>query len=136
MANKRYEELKKMLLERRREIIDDTQRRLPKRDNGSVMDEVEIAEANTQEDIELTLRQMKSETLNKINDALQRLEQGYYGNCKDCGDEISGKRLRALPFAIRCKDCQESREYVDNRVRAKTAKRPFLPGTLLEPEAE
>ena len=53
---------------------------------------------------------MKSETLNKINDALGRLEQGDYGNCFECGEEIAEKRLRALPFAVRCKDCEEARE--------------------------
>jgi len=42
---------------------------------------------------------MKSETLNKVNDALVRLESGNYGNCFDCGEEIAEKRLRALPFA-------------------------------------
>jgi DnaK suppressor protein len=40
---------------------------------------------------------MKSETLNKITDALTRLEHGDYGYCFDCGEEIGEKRLRALP---------------------------------------
>ena len=34
-----------------------------------------------------------------------------------CGDEISEKRLRALPFAVRCKGCEEAREAVDERTR-------------------
>src|SRR5438270_12395933 len=76
---------------------------------NEVLDAVESAEADIQEDLEFALVQMKSETLNKVNDALVRLEQGSYGNCFDCGEEIAEKRLRALPFAVRCKDCEEAR---------------------------
>jgi DnaK suppressor protein len=61
---------------------------------------------------------MKSETLNKIDAALRRLEDGSYGNCFECGDEISEARLRALPFAVRCKDCEEARETAEQRERA------------------
>ena len=53
---------------------------------------------------------MKAETLSKINEALARLEEGAYGYCFECGQEISQQRLRALPFAVRCKDCEEARE--------------------------
>ena len=50
-------------------------------------------------------------------EALARLEQGNYGNCFDCGEEIAEKRLRALPFAVRCKDCEEARENAEQRER-------------------
>jgi DnaK suppressor protein len=66
---------------------------------------------------------MKSETLNKINDALSRLEQGNYGNCFECGEEIAEKRLRALPFAVRCKDCEQTRENAEQRERHLNARR-------------
>ena len=46
-----------------------------------------------------------------------RLEQGDYGNCFDCGEEIAEKRLRALPFAVRCKDCEAAREVAEQRQR-------------------
>ena len=66
---------------------------------------------------------MKSETLNQINDALIRLEQDNYGNCFECGEEIAEKRLRALPFAVRCKDCEEAREVAEQRERQTAARR-------------
>ena len=66
---------------------------------------------------------MKAETLTKINDALGRLDEGTYGYCSDCGGEISEKRLRALPFAVRCKDCEESREVATEREKAMAQKR-------------
>jgi DnaK suppressor protein len=84
---------------------------------NEVLDAVESSEADIQEEIEFALIQMKSETLNKIDDAVGRLEQGDYGYCFDCGEEIAEKRLRALPFAVRCKDCEEAREVAEQRQR-------------------
>jgi DnaK suppressor protein len=127
----RYSELKRMLEERRREIQAEVQGRMRDvRSEGTwggkqneVFDAVESSEADIQDDIEFALIQMKSETLNKINDALTRLEQGDYGNCFDCGSEIAEKRLRALPFAVRCKDCEEAREVAEQRERQMAARR-------------
>jgi DnaK suppressor protein len=88
-----------------------------------VLDAGESSEADIQDDIEFALIQMKSETLNKIDDALARLEQGTYGNCFECGEEIAEKRLRALPFAVRCKDCEEAREVAEQRERQLASRR-------------
>src|SRR3954464_793118 len=125
MPRSRYSELKQMLDDRRREIQAEVQGKMRGvREEGAwggklneVLDAVESAEADIQEDLEFALVQMKSETLNKINDALVRLEQGTYGNCFECGEEIGEKRLRALPFAVRCTDCEEARENAERRER-------------------
>ena len=82
-----------------------------------VLDAAESSEADIQDEIEFALIQMKAETLNKINEALSRLEEGVYGNCFECGEEIAEARLRALPFAVRCKDCEEAREVAAQRER-------------------
>jgi DnaK suppressor protein len=125
----RYEELKRMLEERQRELTHEVQGRIRGvRADGAekphdVMDQGETSEIDIQEDIELALIQMKAETLNKINEALTRLEAGRYGFCYECGDEISEARLRALPFAVRCKDCEEARENAANRERMMSQRR-------------
>jgi DnaK suppressor protein len=131
----RYRELKQMLEERRRELQAEVQGKMRGvREEGTwggkineVFDAVESSEADIQEDIEFALIQMKSETLNKVNDALVRLEQGNYGNCFECGEEIAEKRLRALPFAVRCKDCEEAREAAEQRQRQLTQRRGASP---------
>jgi len=127
-AKNRYNELKKMLEDRRRELLNEVQGRirdvrLEGNKDRDVLDQGESSEVDIQEDIEFALIQMKSETLNKINDALARLETGTYGNCFDCGEEIAEKRLRALPFAVRCKDCEEAREVAEQRERQMAARR-------------
>ncbi len=131
MTRSRYAELKQMLDARRSELQAEVQGKMRDvREEGTwggkqneVLDAVESSEADIQEDIEFALIQMKSETLNKINDALARLEHGNYGYCFDCGEEIAEKRLRALPFAVRCKDCEEAREAAEQRQRQLVARR-------------
>lgn len=131
MSRSRYSELKQMLDNRRRELQAEVKGKMRDvREEGTwggkineVLDTVESSEADIQEDIEFALIQMKSETLSKINDALVRLEQGDYGYCFDCGEEIAEKRLRALPFAVRCKDCEEARENAEQRQRQMAARR-------------
>ena len=118
----RYNELKKMLEDRRRELMSEVQGKIRdvRSDNmkdREVLDQGESSEVDIQEDIEFALIQMKSETLVKIDAAIRRLEEGTYGDCFECGDEIAGARLRALPFAVRCKDCEEARETAEQRER-------------------
>ena len=88
-----------------------------------MLDAAETSEADIQDDIEFALIQMKSETLHKIEEALGALDEGTYGNCFECGDEISERRLRALPFAVRCKDCEEAREVAEQRERQLSQRR-------------
>ena len=131
MSRARYSELKQMLDDRRREIQAEVQGKMRGvREEGTwggklneVLDAVESAEADIQEDIEFALIQMKSETLTKVDAALRRLEEGSYGDCFECGDEIAEARLRALPFAVRCKDCEEARENTERRERMQAQKR-------------
>jgi DnaK suppressor protein len=66
--------------------------------------------ADTRDDLDLALIQMKAETLVSIEAALQRLQAGVYGNCIECMEAISSERLRALPFAVRCTSCEDARE--------------------------
>ena len=130
MRKGRYEELKKILEDRRVEIIGEVQHKM--RDvrvegaavtSQGVRDEAESSEAEIQDDIEFALLQMKAETLSKITEALDRLEAGTYGYCYECGAEIAEQRLRALPFAARCKGCEEERETSRDRERVVAGRR-------------
>ena len=124
VAADRHVELKRILEERRREILSEVQEKMRDvRTEGAsgegqgVLDAAETSEADIQDDIEFALIQMKAETLTKIDEALRRLEEGTFGYCFECGEEISERRLRALPFAVRCKDCEEAREVAQQRER-------------------
>jgi DnaK suppressor protein len=138
MTINRYRELRRILKERRDEMAGEVQDkiRLARAEGGQmstrrVADANENSETDIQDDIEFALLQMKAETLTKISAALGRLEEGTYGYCYECGDEIGEGRLRALPFAARCKDCEEVRENEQNRARVleSRSKAVFLSGT-------
>ena len=118
----RNSELATMLEDRRRELVDEVQGRI--RDartagtnESEVLDQGESSEVDIQDEMEFALIQMKAEALNKIDVALRRLQEGTYGQCFECGDEIAKARLLALPFAVRCKDCEEARETAELRER-------------------
>ena len=115
----RYLELRNMLKDRRLELTSEVHGKIRdvRDDKGKDREPLngESSEIDIQEDIELALIQMKFETLNKINEALKRLEEDSYGNCFECGEEISEARLRALLFAVRCKDCEEARELAERK---------------------
>ena len=124
MTEARFDELRRMLEERRDEIVGAVKNKIrdvradATRSGGHRPTNVNgMPEADIHEDIEFALLQMKTETLTKINAALERLEEGTYGYCYECGEEIAGQRLRALPFAARCRDCEEMHEVELDRER-------------------
>jgi DnaK suppressor protein len=118
----RLDDLKVMLERRRCEVVQELQQKIrAARNEGiaerDVSDEAESSELDIQDDIGFALIQLKMEMLKQIDASLVRLEDGSYGDCFDCGAEIAEARLRALPFAVRCRDCEESREVADERGR-------------------
>ena len=121
----RYLLLKGMLEDRRREIhekLRSLREALPAASHD-VRDAEEQSVDEFVQEVDLALMQMKSDTLKKIDAAILRLEDGSYGDCFECGDEIAEARLRALPFAVRCKDCEEARENTERRERMQAQKR-------------
>lgn len=78
-------------------------------------DNLEDSDAMVQGDIAISLLQMRAEMLTRIEHAIQRLDAGRYGTCTECEREISERRLRALPFAVRCQECEGEREQVHGR---------------------
>jgi DnaK suppressor protein len=111
-------ELKQMLETRRCELQSDLSAKLRDvRENSGyegetlgVLDAAETSDVDLQRDIDIALLEMKAEALGHVQDALARLASGAYGQCAECGAEISQQRLTALPFAQRCRTCEEERE--------------------------
>ena len=75
-----------------------------------MLDDGDLSVVDLGEDINLKQLSTHRETLLKIDTALRKLSEGTYGVCDECGDEISEERIKILPFAIFCRDCQEERE--------------------------
>jgi DnaK suppressor protein len=115
--------LKRMLEDRRREIQDKL-RSLRETLPAEAADVRDIEEQSVDDfvsEVDFALMEMKSETLRQIDEALRRLEAGGYGVCAECAGEIGEARLKAVPFAQMCRDCQEAQEeraHEEERARA------------------
>jgi DnaK suppressor protein len=120
---RRLDELRTVLESRRAELAHEVQGSIRGvRSDGTGdrdgLDAAESSEADSQDDLGFALIQLKAETLKNIDIALRRIEQGDYGDCFECGNEIAEARLRALPFAVRCRNCEALREASDRRERS------------------
>lgn len=134
--SRRAQNIRQLLEQRKRQLAAEMQgmMRSVRHDSRSERgaDEQDVAEADTRSDIDLAVIQMKAETVARIDAALKRLDQGGHGDCVECGEKISIERLTALPFALRCRDCEQSREKAmsGSRVRSGTAWRDSMAGSL------
>ena len=78
-------------------------------------DEIDTASSEINLDFVGRLRERERGLLNKINQALDKIEQGVYGECESCGEEIGVKRLTARPVAELCIDCKSEQEKLERR---------------------
>ena len=77
---------------------------------GDVYDRGEESSVDAQAEINAAVLNSHANEIQRIRNALQRIEEGIYGNCRDCGEPIGAARLDANPFADRCINCQTVRE--------------------------
>jgi DnaK suppressor protein len=113
----RKDELRKMLVELRDESLNKIAQEMgtkldedPRMSTLSTMDIGDLSQLDLDENIDYTLLQRHIERLREIEDALDRVEEGSYGTCEDCGAPINLERLKVLPFTTVCVQCQEKRE--------------------------
>jgi len=134
--SRRAQDIRRLLEQRKRQLNADMQgmmRTVRQESRGErTADEQDVAESDTRSDIDLAVIQMKAETVARIDAALRRLDQGGHGDCVECGEKISIERLTAMPFALRCRECEASREKAmkGGRVRQGTSWRESMSGTL------
>ncbi len=86
--------------------------------NGNIPDPNDRATIESDRSFELRLRGRERKLLDKIDHAIARIDQGIYGICNECGEEIRLKRLEARPVAKFCIDCkteQEQREKIQGQ---------------------
>jgi RNA polymerase-binding transcription factor len=75
--------------------------------NSPFADEVDEIQANESREIGFATRELLVERVNRLSAALDRLAEGEYGTCVECGEEISPARLRAMPEVQTCVRCQD-----------------------------
>jgi len=115
MEQKVLDTFRKQLIEKREEILREAERTLSELtdQSGNIPDPNDRASAESGRNFELRIRQREQKLLSKIEAALQRIDDGEFGECESCGEVIGLKRLEARPvtsLCIECKTAEESKE--------------------------
>ena len=112
LTKKKREYFKKLLTK----MLNDLSRRTAKTFfdvidlNDKLIDDFDQASIDLEKQLKLRMRERESKLIVKIEDALERLENGSFGVCEECGQEISEKRLIARPVTTLCIDCKKEQE--------------------------
>jgi len=111
-AKKKKEYFKILLSQRLDELLTEAKktaggRTLPQDEAPDFTDEASI---ESERDLVFRIKERQSGLIRKIKDALMRLEDGTFGICEECGEEISDQRLEARPIATLCIKCKEKQE--------------------------
>jgi DnaK suppressor protein len=110
---KKFQEL---LEEKRRDILARAQQTLSQDmtlDQDDLPDEMDLASSEYLQSFTFRLRGREKVFLDKIQKALDRIDDGTFGTCDDCGEQISTKRLEARPETTLCIRCKEDQERVE-----------------------
>ncbi len=78
--------------------------------SGRQGDMADQATGNNEAHVQLKLKQTGAKILQAIEEALDRIEQGTYGACRDCGEAIAEARLKAIPWTRVCITCKEKQK--------------------------
>ncbi|MGV2981695.1 RNA polymerase-binding protein DksA [Camelimonas sp. ID_303_24] len=112
MGERQREYFRRKLLDWKDEILRESRETLAtlQKENENHPDVADRASSETDRAIELRARDRQRKLISKIEDALQRIEDGTYGYCEETGEPISLKRLEARPIATLSLEAQERHE--------------------------
>lgn len=112
MEKETLEKFREQLQQKREEILNEAGRTLSDMTdhNENVPDPNDRATIESGRSFELRIRDRERKLLSKIEEALERVDEGEFGICEDCGEEIGIKRLEARPVTTLCIDCKTAQE--------------------------
>jgi len=79
-------------------------------DTSQLADEVDVIQINEDREMRFATRSLLVERANRLAEALERLRDGEYGVCQECGEAIAPARLKAMPEVMTCVRCQDRLE--------------------------
>jgi DnaK suppressor protein len=118
LKKREQQRFKKVLIEQREDLLQNARRTLSgdiHLDPDDFPDEIDTASSEMNLAFQGRLRERERGLLGKINQALDKISQGIYGECESCGEQISLKRIRARPVAELCIDCKSEQEQLERR---------------------
>jgi DnaK suppressor protein len=114
---RRLDAFRKLLLERLRSLESKIGSRLGELvdQRDALADTTDIASEESDRDMTLRVHDHERKMIDEIRAALRRIDEGDYGVCESCGDDIGEKRLLARPVATHCIDCMTEIEATQRR---------------------
>lgn len=112
LPKKKLEFFRKLLNERYEELLDEANKTVSgmTAHKENLPDPSDRATLESDRNFTLRIRDRERKLLGKIRDALDRIENGSYGFCEECGEEISTERLKARPVTTLCIECKKRQE--------------------------
>ena len=116
MEENMFETFKTLLLDQKRQLIQQANQTVSRESNGAqgqLADFADIATLESDRTFYLRLRDRERKLVQKIDQALERIAEGTFGLCERCGEDIGEERLNARPvttFCINCKTRLEEEE--------------------------
>ncbi len=113
MDKKKLESFKKRLEERQqslRKTVSRTEEDGRIADQDTAQDIADRAASSYTKEFLFSQSNNERQLLQMVENALQRIREGEFGECVNCGNEINGKRLEAVPWTRYCISCQEKLE--------------------------
>jgi DnaK suppressor protein len=112
LSKKTKEEFKDLLGEKLNELLTEANKTVSGM-TGPVEnypDPTDRAALEADRNFELRIRDRERKLIGKIKEALERIEDGTFGICEECGEDISIPRLKARPVTTLCIDCKKKQE--------------------------
>ncbi|MED5430618.1 MAG: RNA polymerase-binding protein DksA [Pseudomonadota bacterium] len=115
MSSKQVSHFKLILLEWKKQLMKEADKTVQhmQQDSSKLSDPNDAATQEEEFRLELRTRDRERKLINKIDQALQRVEDGTYGFCEETGEPIGIKRLEARPIATLCIEAQERHERLE-----------------------
>ena len=105
------QDIKLMLLKEKENLVEEIlkikEQEVVEHDIG---DEIDSSVEEQERKLTMLLQDREQEKLEKIEDAIRRIEENSFGICEECGEPISKKRLMIVPFTRLCINCQQEEE--------------------------
>lgn len=110
---KRFKEILEQRRAQIKELVAETREQGIGLSREDLPDEVDLATTESDQSMNLRLRDRERTLLRKIDKALEKIESGEYGLCEECGEPIEIKRLEARPVTDMCIRCKEEQERLE-----------------------
>ncbi len=123
MKKKDLDTFKKILLEEKKKILNHLQNLSDTQDEEEITpsgDSVDIASLEINQANLTKIGKRETYLLKKIDLALEKIENGTYGECESCGEQIAVARLMARPVAQLCIDCKTEQENTERKFSTRT----------------